>query len=376
LAIGPASRPAPTLALRLVHDQVRLVDATSGALTATSDVTTIACLTADVCEAVGQTSGGAAFAAGSVDGGTTWTQQAIPSDVKSLASLSCTSSEACVAVGSTSSGAVLVATKNSGASWTEQTLPSTVTSLSSVSCATMRICWAVGRAGHTAALLRGSVAGSWALTPVPAAVTSLSAVGCTAGLTPTTCIAVGSAGSAPAALDTAAGSPWAETLISGNATAFASAACTGTSKTSPICTTLAEIDGVWFEASSYLAESETPGQWFVPNAPGSNAPGSGGPSFTPGTLAAGVSSCTPDCTPSNTIVVNNVMKVLAGLSGSGSGTSPLNESITSAYVTATQPSPIAATSTALSPVWYLGAANRGLIATEVLTPSQRTASDA
>ena len=342
------------LSLRLVDDQVRLVAA--GSLSSMGSVTAMACFTATTCEAVGAaTDGAGAVAAASRDGGTSWTEQALPAGLTSLTSLTCPATGTCRATGTTATGPAIVATVGTSG-WARQPVPSSVTALASVSCPTVDACWAVGTSGDAGAILHASGSGSWEAIPVPEGVASLSSVGCAAGTTPATCLAVGIGTSGPAVVDTTDGTRWVASAVPPGAIGLASAACTG--PVGPICTTLVETGDYWRQVSRFFGGSPTADQWRGATIPA-------GATVAPGTVRAGVSSCViiggPSCTPDDESEVNTVMQVVAGLEGTNSGAPPLNESISNGYFN----------STAGSPVWYMGVAGQGLDASLALTPTQR-----
>lgn len=366
---GPTGGPAggrvaptsPTLALRLVDQQVRLV--ATAPLAAAADVTAISCADSMQCEAVGTAPGGAgAVAAATDDGGTSWTLQPLPAGVRSLASLACVSATVCLAAGSGPAGPALVATGDGGTTWSVRPLPAGARhgTLAAISCAGISGCWAVGSAAGVGLALHGSEAGTWSTVPLPADVAALRGVGCSAAASPPVCLAVGSAnGGGPVTL-VADGGAWSEVVSPPGALALASAACTGPGA---LCTTLAEMGGYWVEADAY----EVPGlpaaarEWHMPHFSGT---------LFPATVMAGTSVCISvgglPCTPPDASIVDTVTRIIGGLAGGGGGSQ--DENLSSAYFFSSQPGPVAV---GLSPVWYMGAAGKGLIAELVLTPQQR-----
>jgi hypothetical protein len=371
---GPGTKPTlhppgtalkSHLALRLVDEQVTLVS--SGSLAAAGSISAISCSTAKDCVAVGtMTQHGAGLAATTADGGQNWTEVELPSGITSLSALSCSTATQCVAVGSRADGAAIIGSVNGGGTWASLSLPHAVNTLSAVSCAT-QVCWAVGSGDTGAALLRGSPTTPWEAGSIPAGVGTLSAVGCTADSASPTCMAVGSSGSAPAVIASLSGAPWADLSLPPDAQALGSAACTNTSV--PLCTTLVQRDNYWVEASRYVETTgPTAGMWFVPEV----APN--GATLPTGTVMGGVSTCVsvggPSCTPSNASLVNTVTAVISSIGG-GVDSGPVNESLTSGYISAEPDSSPTSAPGQVSPVWYMGVLANGFSANEVLTPSER-----
>lgn len=356
------------LRLRLIDNQVTLVSETSLATSAV--VSAVSCSSADDCIAVGSTTarslGG--FAATTMDGGISWTDQSLPNDVKSLVALSCSSASQCVVAGTLNGGAALLGTTDGGQTWSALTLPTNVTSLESVSCTADR-CWAVGSGSGGAVLLSGAADTSWASVSIPRSVTTLSAVGCTASPGSPTCMAVGTASAAPAVIASISGVPWAALSVPLGARAVAGAACTGAS--APDCTTLVQEGNYWVEASRFVGVGGQAGEWHMPQLL------SGGTVAT-GTVLGGVSTCIsvggPSCTPSNADLVDTVTSVISDISGQPSIPGSLDEPLTSGYISSqpsfSQPSP-STSPQLLSPVWYMGVSQNGLSANVVLTPAQR-----
>ena len=101
-------------------------------------LTGVACATGTTCEAVGVTGYGTALALGTTNGGTAWSQQALPKVNGSLTAVACPSRLDCIAVGS---GAYLTTT-NSGVNWTQHSFGRV--SLTGISCAGSKFCLAVG----------------------------------------------------------------------------------------------------------------------------------------------------------------------------------------------------------------------------------------
>ena len=101
-------------------------------------LTGVACATPTTCEAVGVTGYGTALALGTTNGGTAWTQQALPKVNGSLTAVVCPSNLDCIAVGS---GAYLT-TVNGGLDWSSHSFGHV--SLTGISCAGPKFCLAVG----------------------------------------------------------------------------------------------------------------------------------------------------------------------------------------------------------------------------------------
>lgn len=341
--------------LRLVDNQVRLVSSTSAQSIGT--VEAISCATASDCEAIGTAvNGPSPIAVGTKDGGETWSRQQLPTDVTTLSSLWCVSSANCVAAGTSTGGAVIVSTADGGTTWVKNLISGgegSNSSLSSVSCASADACWAVGRIGTKPAILSGSTGSAWTSVPVPPAVTDLSAVGCDAQSAQRFCFAVGSAGSTPAVVESYAGSAWTVSPAPPGATELASASCVGTG--GPVCSTLAWMGSYWVMTWGPQGPEAPTHRWIVPNP---------GISTFPGTVVVGVLSC--ECNPPNAALANSVIDLIDGLNGVKA---PPTGSLVSSYFS-TPPSTL---SGQLSPVWYMGLENQGLIADLVLTPAQRLA---
>jgi hypothetical protein len=353
------------LALRLVDEQVTLVS--GGTLAAAGSISAISCSAASDCVAVGtMTQHPAGLAATTTDGGQNWAEQELPSGITSLSALSCSTATQCVALGSRSSGAAIIGSTDGGNTWTPLALPHGVRTLNAVSCAT-QICWAVGSGDNGATLLSGSPTMHWISATIPAGVSALSAVGCTDGSGSPTCMAVGSSGSTPAVIASLSGAPWAELSVPPDAQALASAACTNTSV--PLCTTLVQKEDYWVEASRYVETTgPTAGTWFVPEVVPNGA------TLPAGTVMGGFSACIsvggPSCTPSNASLVNTVTTVISSIGG-GVNSGPVNESLTSGYISAEPDFSPSSAPGQVSPVWYMGVSANGFSANEVLTPSER-----
>jgi hypothetical protein len=117
------------------------------AITGFSRVSSISCLSASFCEAVGNGPSGQNAASWN---GTSWTDQATPGPVSaSFNSVSCTTASSCEAVGQNFNGQVITLAESwDGSAWTIQSSPNPSATqssqLSAVSCASATSCTAVG----------------------------------------------------------------------------------------------------------------------------------------------------------------------------------------------------------------------------------------
>ena len=110
------------------------------------------CSTSERCTAVGtyqpQPNSGAQYGAiaASMNGGTAWKMQSLPTAVNRFSDVSCADVDTCIAIGTLYStlGAVALRTFDGGATWQPVILPSEVTSLSAVSCPTVDDCFLFG----------------------------------------------------------------------------------------------------------------------------------------------------------------------------------------------------------------------------------------
>jgi Tfp pilus assembly protein PilV len=185
-----------------------------------TDVTQVACPSANGCYALGTTSGGPVLLAGAVGQTSpqsdTWTVAAPPATtLTSLSSLACPTSTTCEVSGSAAATPVVLRLDGDPASlatnplWTPtfstDFLPSDVTSVGTITCPTATLCAAVGLGDPTsssdptvltAAIASGSGSSStWANeSTFPTGATSITGISCTS----TTCVAIGTAGGAAA----------------------------------------------------------------------------------------------------------------------------------------------------------------------------------
>jgi len=109
--------------------------------------TNIVCASTSVCEADGS-DGDNLVMVGTSNGGTSWTTQTLPSGTNELYgqayTLSCPSPTSCEALGESSSGAaVAIGTTNGGSTWTDQPLPAGANEVSGITCPTTSMCEAV-----------------------------------------------------------------------------------------------------------------------------------------------------------------------------------------------------------------------------------------
>ena len=126
------------------------------------------------------------------DGGSTWTSETAPAPVDSLGSVACPSTSTCFAVSGNSfrtteksASAPIISTTNGGATWTNDPIPSQVTNLSSIACQSALDCTAVGSNDIVSTTDGGS---TWTSETAPAPVASLDSVACPST---STCLAVG-----------------------------------------------------------------------------------------------------------------------------------------------------------------------------------------
>ncbi len=151
----------------------------------------ISCASATTCEAVGSNGTAAGVILGTINGGTTWTLQTVPSGDSSLAGISCSSTTTCEAVGSNGTAAgVILGTTNGGTTWTSQTIPSGISILKGISCASATTCEAVGSNSTAAGVILGTTNGgsTWTSETIPSGISILNGISC--ALT-TSCEAVG-----------------------------------------------------------------------------------------------------------------------------------------------------------------------------------------
>ncbi len=201
----------------------------------------VSCVSATSCQAVGgafTSTGGAT--GGTLSGvalsfnGTAWTQETLPSGISDLTSISCVSATSCQAVGinlsSTGGAPTGVALSYNGTAWTQETLPSGISDLTSISCVSATSCQAggFGSSGHDVLSWNGT---SWATESLPAGILDVTGISCVSA---TSCQAVGgaftSSGSSSAAIVYFNGTAWkAETTPSGIGMLFGVSCASATS---------------------------------------------------------------------------------------------------------------------------------------------------
>ena len=137
----------------------------------TSQVTSLSCTSATVCEILGA-HGGRLEALGTIDGGTTWTAQQLPAGVTPT-SIACSSANDCVVVGSTVEGGhrrgAMLSTSDGGASWTVRAAPDGDRMIDSASCSSASRCVMVGEATSTWPQILRLAPGVFAASSLPAA---------------------------------------------------------------------------------------------------------------------------------------------------------------------------------------------------------------
>ena len=142
----------------------------------------ISCVTSSDCTAVGFGIFGSPVIIGTVNAGTTWSAETVPSSVGVLTGVSCASSAICHAVSDVENFAPsIVATANGGATWTTEAYPGVVTNFTGISCPDSLHCTAVGvsSGGPNAVVLSTSDGGdTWVPQTTPAAATTLTGISC------------------------------------------------------------------------------------------------------------------------------------------------------------------------------------------------------
>ena len=103
--------------------------------------------------AVGYAGTGGGQVVATIDGGTTWTDESLPSDVYVANGVTCPTISDCWAVGSVgtsgSFASAVIATTDAGATWAPESLPSNVSGgLEALSCPTTSDCWAITGNGN------------------------------------------------------------------------------------------------------------------------------------------------------------------------------------------------------------------------------------
>jgi photosystem II stability/assembly factor-like uncharacterized protein len=159
----------------------------------------VSCASSSVCVAVGSQYG--TLISATENGGSQWTNQNLPSDLRlheaTLDAISCPSPSTCKAVGQVSrSAALILSTTNGGTTWVRQPAISSATLLAGISCRSAQVCVAVGEDRRGKSVIMGTSSGgtSWSQEATPTAIGLLKDVSCPSV---SECVAVGFAGSAP-----------------------------------------------------------------------------------------------------------------------------------------------------------------------------------
>jgi hypothetical protein len=159
------------------------------------NVAAIACLAATTCELVGLATSmtAPAFAARTLDGGTTWIIQKFPGRSSQPSAISCSTTSSCVAVSSLGGlHASRFVTRDGGTTWSTSYDPSFGSSLNSVTCLSSGTCygagnWAGGKVSATGLLeVSYNFGASWKRVHIPTTATSVEGVSCSAS----TCLAL------------------------------------------------------------------------------------------------------------------------------------------------------------------------------------------
>lgn len=189
----------------------------------------IACTALTVCEAVGGTSGAGSDTGdslGTVNGGTTWTSQALPAGTGLLSGVACTSATTCHVVGSyTSSAGRILVTTDGGTMWTDQSFPPEALIFSGISCASATNCFAFGFTTLGAGVMFATTdSGShWANQSLPPGITAVNSVAC---LSATDCFGVGGGPGGAIVNTTDGGGTWTGQTVPAGVGFLASIACT------------------------------------------------------------------------------------------------------------------------------------------------------
>lgn len=152
----------------------------------------IACTSASDCVAVGDDALGDGAVVDTIDGGSTWNAETIPTGTGPLFAVACASSTSCWAVGSdgTFSNGFILATTD-GSNWSKQSVPFGSGPLLGIHCTSATSCWAVGTdSSFTYGTVLATTDGStWIAQSVPSGIGPLAAVTCSSS---TACMAAGS----------------------------------------------------------------------------------------------------------------------------------------------------------------------------------------
>lgn len=191
--------------------------------------------------------GGDPLVVATVDGGTTWSSETVPSTgLFSLSSISCATSLACWALAIDGNGSqVVLATTDGWNTWTTESVPSGVGALIGISCPNISDCWAVGgeiSISDSAISVSGSVVATtdggstWNVQSLPSGTGILASISCTSS---STCWTVGAdvTGSSPTTFSTSAialnttdaGSTWTSQSIPSSAGILDGVSCASSS---------------------------------------------------------------------------------------------------------------------------------------------------
>ena len=211
----------------------------------------VTCVTPSECVAVGATNNGAALAAVTSDGGTSWSFDSLPSGVGQLNAVDCADSTDCVAVGAGSA----LTSNDGGVNWTIGSLSLVDATFLGVACPAVHRCVAVGvtpnpRGPYGAAIIESNNGGSsWQSASLPSETLGVGSVACP---TSNECIAVG----ATILTSTDGGMTWGLGTVAGGIQAVRSLSCSsaqvcvavganavGTSDPTAGATAIATIDG-------------------------------------------------------------------------------------------------------------------------------------
>jgi photosystem II stability/assembly factor-like uncharacterized protein len=189
-ALGSVSCPSSTFCVAvgaqiLVTNDGGKTWATRFVSGGTGVLRSVSCVSDLTCVAIGPNPAGlsdassAAFAIVTTDGGSTWSQQSMPSGSAALNTITCNGASVCAVSGQSlnSSVAPMWVSGDGGTSWHSAALPPGVTAVSSVNCQSATTCEFVGR--QTTAPVSGASSTSvqWTVTTLPLAVVTQSAVG-------------------------------------------------------------------------------------------------------------------------------------------------------------------------------------------------------
>lgn len=162
------------------------------------------------------------------DGGTTWTQEPVPSNLSTINSVSCPTASNCVAVGtgslypSSGSAGVIIASHDGGRTWSIEPIAPGAYPLNAVSCGLATACVASGLSGETFVTTNGGQ--TWIQSTVPG-VASIASLSCPNS---SNCVAVGTdslGNGAAIATSTNGGSTWADQTVPLTVTALSGVAC-------------------------------------------------------------------------------------------------------------------------------------------------------